>query len=262
MDRQYYSATETGLLHDAVHRIRIGAKQAIMRPGLLLDVVRTRKLRALWIPDRRRILIDSTLPAAKHRWNEAHEIGHSLIPWHAEVAHGDHQLTLRMECEQEIEAEANYAAARMLFLRDRFERELRDGRINLTRVRALAKTFGNTITSTLWRTVETMDVPSFALVSQHPRKVEPDSSRPLVEHYIALPGFRAMFPTVTGDEIFFGVRDFCGNRRRGPLGSGEILLRDAMGEEQVFFAECFCNGYSALSLGIHQGPRKLMFGTR
>lgn len=62
LDRQYYSSTDTGVLQEVVHRIRVGAKQAIKRPSLLLDLVRTRKLSALWIPDRRRILIDSELP--------------------------------------------------------------------------------------------------------------------------------------------------------------------------------------------------------
>jgi hypothetical protein len=262
LDRQYYSAADTGLLHDVVHRIRVGAKQAFMRPGLLLDVVRTRKLNALWIPDRRRILLDSDLPSAKHRWNEAHEIGHSLIPWHAEVAHGDHQMTLRMECEQEIEAEANFAAARILFLRERFEQELRGAPVDLNRVRTLAKTFGNTITSTLWRTVESVDVPAFALVSQHPREFKVNPAEPLVEHFIALPRFRRMFPTVTGGEIYVALRQFCRGRLKGPLGAGEILLRDHAGGEHVFFTECFYNGYSALALGMHRGRHELLVAAR
>ena len=253
LDRQYYSANDTGLLQEVVHRIRVGAKQAIMRPSLLLDVVRTRKLNALWIPDRRRILINSDLPSAKHRWNEAHEIGHSLIPWHAEVAHGDHRMTLRMECELEIETEANFAAARMLFLRDRFEQELRDGPIDLNRVRSLAKTFGNTITSTLWRTVESLDVPAFALVSQHPCVFTVNPDEPLVDHFIARRRTRLMFPAVTADQVYFALRMVCRGRVRGPLGSGEILLRDHAGQDHVFFAECFYNGHKALALCMYRG---------
>lgn len=259
LDRQYYSATDAGVLQEAIHRLRVGAKQAIMRPGLLLDVVRTRKLNALWIPDRRRILLDADLPSAKHRWNEAHEIGHSLIPWHEAFAHGDDRLTLRMECEQEIEGEANYAAGRLLFLRDRFTEELRAEEVDLAHVRTLAKKFENTITSTLWRTVESVDGLAFGLISQHPRGLKYDADKPLVEHFIALPGFRAQFPTVTGEEIYLGLRAFC-RGMRGPLGSGELVLRDVLGEEHVFSVECFFNGYNALTLGLHQGVRRFVVG--
>ena len=28
-------------------------------------------------------------PKLKHRWNEAHEVGHSIIPWHKAYLHGD-----------------------------------------------------------------------------------------------------------------------------------------------------------------------------
>lgn len=80
LDRQFYSSTDDSVLRETVHRLRVGTQQVIRRPSLLLDVVRKRELRALWVPDRRRILIDEELPSSKHRWGEAHEIGHSLIP--------------------------------------------------------------------------------------------------------------------------------------------------------------------------------------
>jgi hypothetical protein len=259
LDRQYYSASDTGVLQEVVHRLRVGAKQAIKRPGLLLDVVRNRKLNALWIPDRRRILIDQDLPSAKHRWNEAHEIGHSLIPWHEDVAHGDNQLTLRMECELEIEGEANYAAGRLLFLQDRFTEEIRSGKVDLARVRALSKSFGNTITSTLWRTVESVGVPAFGLVSQHPLASKVNDGEPLVDHFIALPGFLSQFPAATGEEMYMQLRTFC-KGTRGPIGAGEIVLQDVAGESHVFFVECFYNGHRALTLGLHRGVRRFVVG--
>src|SRR3546814_5375772 len=77
-------------------------------------------LRALYIPDQKRILIDKSQPELKHRWNEAHEIGHSLIPWHAGAMLGDNDHTLIPACHIKLEAEANFAEARLLFLRERF----------------------------------------------------------------------------------------------------------------------------------------------
>ena len=40
------------------------------------------------LPDRKRILLDETLPKLKHRWNETHEIWHSITPWHSEIMLG------------------------------------------------------------------------------------------------------------------------------------------------------------------------------
>ncbi len=100
--------------------MRIGLHQVVKRPVLLLDVVKKLNLKALWLPDRKRILIDGDEPSLKHRWNEAHELGHSIIPWHDVVLHGDNHRTLKPACHHAIEAEANYAAGRMLFLQDRF----------------------------------------------------------------------------------------------------------------------------------------------
>ena len=80
LDRQYYSSVEDGPLREFVSRAYIGAKQVFLRPTLILEVVRKRSLKALYLPDRKRILIDADEPELKHRWNEAHEVGHSIIP--------------------------------------------------------------------------------------------------------------------------------------------------------------------------------------
>ena len=95
------------------NRIRIAGIQVYRRPTLLLDAIRKASLQALYLPDRKRILLDGRLPEKKHRWHEAHEIGHSLIPWHEEVMLGDNSY-LSQDCHEQVEAEANFAAARRL----------------------------------------------------------------------------------------------------------------------------------------------------
>src|SRR4051812_12238591 len=82
LDRQYYSAKNDGALREFASRIKIGAKQLFKRPMLLLDIVRKAQLSALWLPDSRRILLDEDAPKLKHRWNETHEIIHSVTEWH------------------------------------------------------------------------------------------------------------------------------------------------------------------------------------
>jgi hypothetical protein len=63
LDLAYYAADDTGILLEVVHKLKVGAKQIIARPTLLLDAIRKFDLKALFVPDRKQILIDSALPA-------------------------------------------------------------------------------------------------------------------------------------------------------------------------------------------------------
>lgn len=82
LDRQYYSTTDDGLLRETVSKLKVAGLQILMRPTLLREAVQSLSLKALYLPDQKRILIDKDLPKLKHRWNEAHEVGHDIIPWH------------------------------------------------------------------------------------------------------------------------------------------------------------------------------------
>jgi hypothetical protein len=231
----------------------MAGKQVIRRPRLLLEVVKKLELKALWVPDRNRILIDAELPSAKQRWGEAHEIGHSLLPWHECVMHGDQNRTLSYACQRQIEAEANFAAGRMLFLQDVFVEHLKSGALNFDWVRQISKHFGNTMTSTLWRSIESLEEPLFGLVSQHPRHPTNAGQKP-VRYFLRSRAFEAQFATITADDIFKRLRTFCFGRV-GPIGSGEQVFRDVNGEEHVFLVETFFNHHDALTLGAYQGPR-------
>ena len=52
------------------------------------------------------------------RWNEAHEVGHSIIPWHDNLLLGDNEFSLNPNCHEQMEAEANFAAGQLLFLQE------------------------------------------------------------------------------------------------------------------------------------------------
>ena len=247
LDLAYYSSSDQRVLTETIHRLMVAGKQVLQRPGLLLDTVKKLDLKALWIPDRKRILIDKELPTAKQRWGEAHEIGHGILPWHEAAMHGDRKQTLSPTCEQQIEAEANFAAGRILFLQDRFIEELRGSTLTIDSVKALGKTFGNTITSTLWRAVEASEGPVFGLVSQHPRKPLGDDP---VRYFIRSRKFLEQFDGVTPTHVFRGLQTFC-RSSRGPLGTDEVVFYDSKGDAHVFLVECFYNSYEALTLGIY-----------
>jgi hypothetical protein len=257
LDRQYYNSRDTSALQEFVSKVRVGAKQLFLRPTLLLDVVRKADLSALWIPDRKRILIDSSTPKLKHRWFEAHEITHSYTEWHQMYLFGDSRKELDPACHEILEAEANYGAGQLLFLRDRFVREAMDMGISINTIRDLSKSFGNTITSSLWRYVEEVgrETPMIALVSGHPlhENINFDAAQPC-KHCVESDGFKRQFGNVSEGELYNHLRSYCSHGTRGPIGRGEVDLVDANGDKHRFIFESFSNTYECLTLGVYSAP--------
>lgn len=264
LDLKFYSLTNPSLLQEIAHRMKVAGKQVLVRPTLLVDVVKKAKLSALWVPDGNRILIDEGVPDAKKRWIEAHEVGHSFIPWHKDFLFGDDQYTLDPDCHADVEAEANFAAARLLFLQDRFSTEARDIAITFKTIQKMAKRYGNTITTTLWRTVEERDKqqPAFGMVSAHPHHAdigrEPDGKD--VRYFIRSEAFRKRFPGITQEFCWNLLRANCGGTRRGPVFDGSIVLTDVNGTRHEFAMECFCNQHAVLTYGVYVRPAPLVIG--
>jgi len=260
LDRRYYSSTDQGVLREVSHRLRVAGKQVFARPSLLLEAVQKFDLRALFLPDRRRILLDATLPDAKQRWSEAHEIGHSLIDWHADTMFGDTRHTLTPSCQEQIEAEANYAAGQLLFLQELFVRDARDLDPGIEAVLALKKRYENTITTTLWKYVEQSDLPLIGGISDHPLRpgAEFQTARPF-RYFIVSRRFVQAFSKTKETDIFRKIQRYCENRRGGPLGSAEVILADDSGIRHLFQFDTFFNRYDALTLGVHRGEVPRVF---
>ena len=258
LDLGFYTADDPGIVRETVSRIRVAGIQTFRRPTLLLDAIKKLSLKALYIPDRRRILLDSSLPQLKHRWNEGHEIAHSIIPWHKEIMLGDNVLTLYPYCQDRVEAEANYAAGRLLFLRERFAEESRSVDPSITTIRMLSKKFGNTLSTTLLRVVELeIDRPLVAMITRHPhesrRADDFDPSEPC-RYFNQSPSFRRRFGNTSETGLYMEVASYCGAQRGGPLGEDVLLMKDDNGEDHEFFFETFYNGYDALTIGKYLRP--------
>lgn len=268
LDLAYFRKDDPSLADEVISRMRMASKQIIRRPMLFLEAVAKFDLRALYLPDNKRILLDRSQPELKHRWHEAHEIGHSIIPWHEGAMLGDDRFTLNQNCHDQVEAEANFAAGRLLFLRDRFTVEARDHAPSIEAVRALKPVFGNTYTTTFWRSIETWgaSLPIVGMISDHPhparRSAEFDPATPC-EHLVRSPAFAAGFSGVGEAEVFEHVSGYCQPRRAGPLGEAEIVLADDNGDAHVFRFESFSNTYQTLTLGVYQRPYAplVRFGT-
>jgi IrrE N-terminal-like domain len=259
LDRCYYSTTDDGMLRETLHYLKVAGRQMLLRPTILLEAVRTLSLKALYLPDQKRILLDSDLPAAKHRWNEAHEYSHKIVEWHASMMLGDTEQTLTPACHEQIESEANYAAGRLLFLADRFAEEADASAPDLPQVRSLSKKFRNTTTSTLWRYVEQAhsDIPMFGLVTEHPhstrRKASFDPANPC-RYFIRSPCFARRFGSVSELGLFAAIAKYCGPQGGGPLGEDLVPLADANGDRHLFRFQTFFNRYEALTLGVYDAP--------
>ena len=255
LDVGYYSSTDDSALREFVSRVRVAGKLFIERPTRILDVVRKFDLKALFVPDGQRILLDSALPEIKWRWNEAHEVIHSVLPHHQVLMHGDDIFNLNPSCHVEIEHEANYGAGRLLFLQDRFsEFALGAGRPTFAIVKAAQREFGNTLTSALWRLVEALDVPAIGIVSPHPRY--PDGNSEPCRYFIRSRAFEAQFSAVSEVDVLRVIRGYASWSRRGPLGSQEAIVRDDNGDEHIFAFETFYNGHEALTLAVFARRRQ------
>ena len=259
LDFGYYSINNPGLLQETAHKIRLAGKQILMRPTLLIDAVRKFDLKALYIPDQKRILLDQDEPRLKHRWNEGHEITHSVLPWHEGAMLGDDINTLIPSCHAQLENEANYGTGKLLFLRDRFAEEAIDLEHTISSVNGLADNFGNTRTSTFWRCVETWGarVPILGLITGHPhpfmRKDDFDELNPC-RHFIQSPAFAQQFSNVKEKDVFDEVVSYCSSNKGGPLGGDEVILVDDNGDSHLFSFETFSFHHNILTLAIYLRP--------
>lgn len=260
LDTTFYASTDANIFREMFSRAYVGAQQVFARPTLLAEALSKLQLRALWIPDRKRILIDQSIPVIKHRWVEAHEVTHSILPWHNDALFGDNEQTLAPHCHEQLEGEANYGAGRLLFLGDHFATQAADHPASLASVRNLAQAYGNTITSTLWRYVEQLgrNKPLVALVSRHPAR-PPKPGEESCRYFIRSDAFIKRYSAITEQRLLEAVESYCVNRRHGDLGSSELLLLDARGEQQIFAFETYYNGYDALTLGVHLHPARAVY---
>ncbi len=259
LDREFYTADDPSIAREVISRIRVGAIQTYRRPMLLIEAIRKSSLKALYLPDRKLILLDDTLPKKKHRWNEAHEISHGLLPWHAVIMLGDNTYTLSRDCHEQVEAEANFAAARLLFLRDRFTEKACSLTPSIKSVQKLHGIFGNTLSTTLYSLVGAAgkELPLVGMITDHPHVSQRSNAfDPLnpCRHFIQSPAFARMFKRTSEARLFTAIASYCGRQSGGPLGEDELVLIDDNDDRHCFFFETFYNRYDALTLGRYLYP--------
>ncbi|MCR4347719.1 MAG: hypothetical protein NUV55_11040 [Sulfuricaulis sp.] len=254
LDLNYYSSTDLNLLDEISHKLKVAGKTLVDRPTRFTDVVKKAKLNALWIPSDRCILIDDEVPELKHRHIQAHEITHSITPWHRDFLLGDNDITLKPQCHDMIEAEANYGAGQLLFLLDKFKNESRDLDLSWKSIQILKNRYKNTLTTTLWHWVEERDstLPVVGLISRHPKHPEIGGGTDGADctHFIRSIGFLRQFPNFDAEAIYAIVSRYVTYRPRGPVGSSTEQLTDINGDTYEFYFDSFSNSYSLLTFAF------------
>ena len=253
LDRQYYSKHDTSFLQDFSHRMKVGAKQFVARPALLIEVLTKANLSAFYLPDVKRILIDEDVPEKKHRWIEAHEILHGVIEWHSDFCFGDNQFTLNPQCDATIEAEANYGGGRLIFLGNRFTEEVRASDLNFKNIKRHAAEYSNSIQSTLWRSVEEQapDQAVFGMVSIHPRHPEIGAKDYAKEpRFIRSKRFQQQFSNISPEEAYALLEKHARWSKVGPIVDAEDTLIDVDGNTFEFRIEAFSTKHALLTFGV------------
>jgi hypothetical protein len=249
LHKQYYSTSDVGFVTEIVHKMHLSGKPVLLKAARLIDVIRESKLTALFVPDTKTILIDQSEPKPKHRWMEGHEIAHALADWHKNYLHGDDNNTLNQECHEILEAEANYGSGRLLFMGPRFAEEARSLPQSMKCVFELAKRYGNSYPSTLWRHVREAfpDVPCYGLILARPKGAATGGLQ--CKHVIESQKFEIEFEGFpTGATTPNNFEHFV-MRSWGHVGSGVLTLVDKNGQNRRFVFEGWTNRHEVLVLG-------------
>lgn len=109
----------------------------------------------------------------------------------------------------------------------------------------------NTMTSSLWRMVEALDVPALGLVGPPPWESVTSDGDPC-RYFIRSAKFVEQFANVTEQYVCSVIRYCSTYRSGGPIADDDVLLLDDRGQKHVFHLESFYNRYEVLTLLIYK----------
>ena len=246
LHRDYYDLANPGFLDRAKHKLRIHGHK-------LVDIIDKVRLQAVLLFDENRICIDQELPKIKHPWASCHETGHRLLPWHKPFFFGDTAQTLDPSYQADLEAEANYAAGRLLFLGNRFTEEARDFAPTIEAIKCLARRYRASLTTTLRRYVEQgPDVAMAMLVSTPPWRKQPDDQENRWRHFVPSDRFSTLFPETSAESLRTALDGNAAYRRGGKVAEFRLALVDARGDRHELRAWSFNNQYYLLTLFVEE----------
>jgi hypothetical protein len=246
LHRDFYDLEDPGLIARVRHKIRIGGRK-------LVDIARKISLSALWLPDRDKILIDSSLPPPKQEWASFHDAVHTVLPWHRAYFLGDTAQTLDPDFQEKLEEEANYGASALMFGGGIFTQEALDTVPCWKSIQALKKRHRKSLVTTLRRYVQfSHELPMAMMISTPWWEEKPDDQEERWRHYKGSGRFDVQFGCVMPEIVLAEVDTNTNRRVGGPVGEYYLNLVDVNGDLHEFYAESFYNQHYVLTLIVHQ----------
>ncbi|MBW2108211.1 MAG: hypothetical protein JRI36_06030 [Deltaproteobacteria bacterium] len=245
IDRDFYNLEDPGLLRRFWHHVKV--------KGRILSKIKEKiKLAAVWLPDRDRIYVDSSLPAPKQEWASFHDVTHTILKWHRPFFLGDTAQTLHPDFQKTLEAEANYGASALMFGSGVFTREARDISPEWKSIELLKKRYEKSYVTTLRRYVQfSHEIPMAVIVNTPWWKEKPDDQEHRCRHFVCSDSFKTRFACVTRDHIISEIDNNTLQRVGGPVGDFTLCLPDVNGDNHEFHAESFFNRHYLLTLVVH-----------
>lgn len=209
--------------------------------------------------------IDRSEQLSRVNFTDAHETIHAACPWHEPILRLDNEDTLEGGVKENLELEANFGAARVIFQGNRFFRRALEHQVSIATPLAVADEYGASSHATLHYYSEGHpDAVALIVAGRYPYA---DGSVPIwrivrsepfdlrfgnVLHQFA-PGGRMQLRDVDSP---FG--DIC-QRSRSCFAppSKEITLSDRGGREHAFHAEAFYNQRCQFVMVVENKARRL-----
>ena len=247
LNRDFYSLDDPSLLRRFAHRLQIGKTK-------ILNVVRDKvRLAAVWLPDEKRILIDTSQPKPKQVWASFHDTVHTVLPWHREFFLADTAQSLEHEYQDMLESEANYGASGLMFGGKVFTAQALDTTPCWKSIEQLQKMHEKSYVTTFRRYVEhSHDRPLAGLVSTPWWKQIPADQITRCRHFICSGRFAKEFPGVHPNQLLEFVNRSTRPRKWGVAGEFTIQVEDACGDQRTFVAEAFFNQHYLMTLFVEQ----------
>lgn len=247
LDRDYYSLEDPSFLRKIQHKIQVGAKKFLSIPKKI-------NLVALWLPDKKSILIDSSLPKLKVPWASFHELGHSIIPWHHEYFMGDTAQTLEPSFQEQLEEEANFAASTLMFGGDLFTQEALDTNPEWKSIQALKNRYETTFPVLIHRYIRfTHSRPMAMITSTPPWKEIPPEQETSFRRFVASNEFLEAFPTFSPESMVPMIgEDLTAQNHSSVIDEFAFSMDDIDGNTHEFYAETFFNTYYLITLMVQQ----------
>jgi hypothetical protein len=242
--RNFYDLDDPSLVQRVFHKIKVG--------GIKLKTITEKiSLSAIWMPDKKTIFIDKSLPRVKQDWASFHDTTHTILKWHRPFFLGDTAQTLDPDFQEMLESEANYGASALMFGGKLFTQEGLDTPPEWSSIELLNKRYKKSLVTTLRRYVEfTHNVPMLMMVSTPWWLDVPPDQPSSCRHLVYSPSYLSRFSEIDPESLVTVVNSYIAQRRGGMVGSFEFNFNDLNDNRCEFRAECFFNSYYVLTLAV------------